>query len=458
MNTHMLPGLDAIALATNKHRELLLPAGKGQDAVEEIVEKSGKEPPNFLQQRRDQFAARVLSTALENLLEQKLLEPALWQRYHALRFLCNQKRSEGLNLAAETALRLVASQAEANPEVERLAQTYRSQGKRVLVVSSENNCRARSFDIDETATLAEAIAACATINTTIAEEITSLQRDCSIYLQILALEHFSYRIKTGRANGADLEKSKSLQEKLWLKPEDYGAYRQALASELQNLILEALNGCNLPSPEPRKINAACSLYMTPKEIPFLTANLLDQFDHCLIANGTNISHLSLLGCHFLAKTVTMVEGKECLPRLREKFAQEQQPNLFDETTFWAAFEKDLRKAEEKVIIVSPFVRKNRFQIVQQHLSAFVERGGIVEAIISQEPDSKGSLKETEKLLCDAGWKVRVMKGIHQKVAIIDDNICWEGSLNILSFANSKELMRRFESRFEAQAIWDNLRF
>ena len=51
-----------------------------------------------------------------------------------------------------------------------------------------------------------------------------------------------------------------------------------------------------------------------------------------------------------------------------------------------------------------------------------------------------------------------MKGIHQKVAIIDDRICWEGSLNILSFANSRELMRRFESRIEAQAIWDNLRF
>lgn len=464
MNTHTLPALDAIALATKNHRKLLLPVGKAHEPVEEPVDEfenfdeASKEPPDILRRKRNQFAARLLSTALENLLEQRLLETDLWQRYHALRFLCEQNREEGRDLKIEPALRLVARQAEVLPEVERLEQTYRNQGKKVLVVGSESGCRARSYDIGETARLAATITTCEKINQAIAEEITALQRDCSIYLQILELEHFSYRIKTGQANVADLEKSKSLQAKLWLRPEDYGAYRQALATELQNLILEALNGRNLPVPEPRTINTACSLYITPTAIPLLPATLPIQFDHCLIVNGAEISQLSLLACHFLAKTITLVESKESLPRLREKFAQDQHPNLFDETTFWAAFEKDLRKAKDKVIIVSPFVRKSRFQIVQQYLSAFVERGGVVEAIISQEPDSKSTLKETEKLLGDAGWKVRVMKGIHQKVAIIDDRICWEGSLNILSFANSRELMRRFESRIEAQAIWDNLRF
>jgi hypothetical protein len=35
---------------------------------------------------------------------------------------------------------------------------------------------------------------------------------------------------------------------------------------------------------------------------------------------------------------------------------------------------------------------------------------------------------------------------HRKLAIIDRNILWEGSLNILSFSNSQEIMRRIEDR------------
>jgi hypothetical protein len=449
MNTQMLPALETIALAANDQGELLLPAHKKDKADLQ---------PNILRQRRDQFAARVLSTALENLLEQNLLAADLWQRYHALRLLCNKNQTNPREITAEPAIHLVAGQEEALLEMERLAQNYREQGKKVLLVGAENACRARSYDIGEVAGLAAAITTGTKIENAIAAEMTALQKDCSIYAEILKLEHFSYRIKTGQADRADLEKSKSLKEKLWLRPEDYGAYRQSLAVELQNLILEALNGCNLPLPEPRTISAAGSLSVTPKEIPFLPACLPGQFDHCLITNAAEISQLSLLSCQFLAKSTTLVEGKESLPRLRERFAKEQKPNLFNETTFWTAFRQDLERAKEKVIIVSPFVRQARFQTVQQYLSTFVEGGGIVEAIISQEPNGKGNLKETEALLCAAGWKVRVMKGIHQKVAIIDDKICWEGSLNILSFANSKELMRRFESRIEAQAIWHNLRF
>lgn len=449
MNTQMLPALETLALAANDQGELLLPAHKkDKDEIQ----------PNFLRQSRDQFAARVLSTALENLLEQNLLAADLWQRYHALRLLCNKNQTNPQEITAEPAIHLVAGQEEALLEMERLAQNYRDQGKKVLVVGAENGCRARSYDIGEVAGLAAAITAGTKIENAIAAEMTALQKDCSIYAEILKLEHFSYRIKTGQADRADLEKSKNLKEKLWLRPEDYGAYRQSLAVELQNLILEALNGCNLPLPEPRTISTAGSLYVTPKEIPFLPASLSGQFDHCLITNAVEISQLSLLSCHFLAKSTTLVEGKESLPRLRERFAKEQKPNLFNETTFWTAFRQDLERAKEKVIIVSPFVRQARFQTVKSYLSKFVEGGGIVEAIISQEPYNKGTLNEIEAMLCGAGWKVRVIKGIHQKVAIIDDNICWEGSLNILSFANSKELMRRFQSRIEAQAIWHNLRF
>ena len=40
--------------------------------------------------------------------------------------------------------------------------------------------------------------------------------------------------------------------------------------------------------------------------------------------------------------------------------------------------------------------------------------------------------------------VEIVSQIHHKIAIIDDAIWWEGSLNILSFGKSGEHMRRFE--------------
>lgn len=43
---------------------------------------------------------------------------------------------------------------------------------------------------------------------------------------------------------------------------------------------------------------------------------------------------------------------------------------------------------------------------------------------------------------------------HRKLAIIDRDILWEGSLNILSQSNSREIMRRTEGDNHAQAMFD----
>ena len=45
---------------------------------------------------------------------------------------------------------------------------------------------------------------------------------------------------------------------------------------------------------------------------------------------------------------------------------------------------------------------------------------------------------------------------HRKLAIIDREILWEGSLNILSQTNSREIMRRIESSYFAQEMFDFL--
>lgn len=45
-----------------------------------------------------------------------------------------------------------------------------------------------------------------------------------------------------------------------------------------------------------------------------------------------------------------------------------------------------------------------------------------------------------------GVQVIITGGHHRKLAIIDNNIIWEGSLNILSQNDSCEIMRRISSK------------
>ena len=43
-----------------------------------------------------------------------------------------------------------------------------------------------------------------------------------------------------------------------------------------------------------------------------------------------------------------------------------------------------------------------------------------------------------------GVRFDFMPRTHRKVAVIDDRICWAGSLNILSWNNTPEQMNRFD--------------
>lgn len=65
----------------------------------------------------------------------------------------------------------------------------------------------------------------------------------------------------------------------------------------------------------------------------------------------------------------------------------------------------------------------------------------------------------EILYCmELGINVVLLKGYHhRKIAILDRNILWEGSLNILSYSNSQEIMRRIENKESANQMFSFLK-
>jgi phosphatidylserine/phosphatidylglycerophosphate/cardiolipin synthase-like enzyme len=124
-------------------------------------------------------------------------------------------------------------------------------------------------------------------------------------------------------------------------------------------------------------------------------------------------------------------------------------SLFDEKTFYRAFLIDLEASHKEVIIESPFITSERMKILWPILRGLIKRGVKV-YIVTRDPQEHGNgydeqseveIEEFEAV----GIQVFLCRGNHhRKLAIIDRDILWEGSLNILSQAKSREFMRRLE--------------
>ena len=148
--------------------------------------------------------------------------------------------------------------------------------------------------------------------------------------------------------------------------------------------------------------------------------------------------------------------------------QKQIPNifpssqLFDENNFYEAFIKDLHKAKEEVIIESPFITSSRIKLLLPVFKNLVKRG-ISVYIITRDPQEHDEnlqiqAKREIEYLDQLGITIVLCSGYHhRKLAILDRSILWEGSLNILSYYFSREVMRRIHSEQEARVMFSFLK-
>ena len=131
----------------------------------------------------------------------------------------------------------------------------------------------------------------------------------------------------------------------------------------------------------------------------------------------------------------------------EKKSESQSIDLYNENTFYNALTKDMLSAKKEVIIYSPFVSKFRTdflkptieKLIDRNIDIFIFTRPIEEYDTTMQPQIECALKRLEELGVCIFYPGRY---IHQKVAIIDREVLWEGSLNILSHRASNEMMRR----------------
>lgn len=130
--------------------------------------------------------------------------------------------------------------------------------------------------------------------------------------------------------------------------------------------------------------------------------------------------------------------------------------LYNERTFYRAFEYGLKRCKHEAIIESPFITLRRVDGLLPIIGLLRQRGVVLvintkpleEHDAATQPQAREALAKLQKI----GVKVLVTGGHHRKLAIIDQKILYEGSLNILSQNDSCEVMRRIESRGLAQQM------
>ncbi len=124
--------------------------------------------------------------------------------------------------------------------------------------------------------------------------------------------------------------------------------------------------------------------------------------------------------------------------------------LFDEATFYKKFIKDLSNCTREVIIESPYITTARMSLLTPAFEELLEQKVKI-FIMTRDPKEHGESLEIQSELaiqqCEAlGIQILLCTGNHhRKLAILDRKVLWEGSLNILSQAKSREIMRRIES-------------
>jgi hypothetical protein len=134
--------------------------------------------------------------------------------------------------------------------------------------------------------------------------------------------------------------------------------------------------------------------------------------------------------------------------------------LYTERNFWAQFLHDVKMVEKRIIILSPFVSVRRSGMFMDLFKAMVARG--IDVTVYSRPSNQqiGEMASQSEVvlsqLRSIGVNVTERRNMHQKVAVIDENIAWEGSLNILSHRDTGEQMRRFIGQSAIEELIRNL--
>jgi superfamily II DNA or RNA helicase len=145
----------------------------------------------------------------------------------------------------------------------------------------------------------------------------------------------------------------------------------------------------------------------------------------------------------------------------ECVADEPADIIFDNTSFFPVYHKDMMSATREMVIISPFVTRRRALQALPNIKTVSEKK--VSVVVVTRPASaykdkdQPALEESLASLQQAGVRILFKANIHQKFAVIDQKIVWYGSINLLSYGSAQESMMRLDNPKIAQELLKELR-
>jgi len=123
--------------------------------------------------------------------------------------------------------------------------------------------------------------------------------------------------------------------------------------------------------------------------------------------------------------------------------------IFNKDSFFPVYMRDITAASKHILIVSPFVTQKRIEQMIGHFSELMKKQVEITMITRPAGDFQKERRSRLKLLFSniesSGIRLVLKSKIHQKFAVIDHQITWYGSINLLSFGFSEESIMRLES-------------
>lgn len=133
-------------------------------------------------------------------------------------------------------------------------------------------------------------------------------------------------------------------------------------------------------------------------------------------------------------------------------------SIFDMNTYETVYEKDLMEANKEIVLSSPGLNQSKvnafIKLVKQR-----QESGVKITIVTLDPEGypEEKIEDTRQLvhlLRDNAINVHLKEYMHEHFAIIDDEIIWYGSMNLLSRAKADDNLMRVKSREAAVELME----
>jgi superfamily II DNA or RNA helicase len=121
--------------------------------------------------------------------------------------------------------------------------------------------------------------------------------------------------------------------------------------------------------------------------------------------------------------------------------------IYDTNSFVEVMKNDFVEAKKEILIVSPYLRRKRIDVILEWLKESLKMGVSITVITRPAESYKEPERIKECIEYLQSFVTVVQKtNIHQKFILIDNRLVWYGSINLLSYGSSEESIMRLESR------------